>query len=118
MTERVFADIIVPFWHGQVHVAVPCKCLRCLIHFLLSYRPCMSGGMLMFCSRYLEECLDRNVIHLLNDLVRLDEITSNSSVDKGGQSNLQELILVGSLESGYLPNGPTLDVLDRVLLLF
>ena len=76
---------------------------------------CVSGGMVVLGSSHLEERVDRNVIHLLEDLESLDEIPTNSLVYQGGQSHLFKLFYIGSVETGDLAKSPTLNILDQFL---
>ena len=45
---------------------------------------CIPSGMVMISSGDLEEGLNGNVIHLVHDLVSLDEISADSSFYKSG----------------------------------
>ena len=74
----------------------------------------MSGGMIMVGSGHLEECINWDIIHLVQNLESLDKVAPNSSVCKSSQTDFLEFFLIGSLEARDLSESPVLDILDSL----
>ena len=64
-----------------------------------------------------EEGGDRQIINLMQDLVGLDHVTSDSSFLQSGETYLTKLVLVRSIEARYPPHSPSLDSLQHIYIL-
>ena len=69
---------------------------------------------------HLEECVDGEVVDLVDDLEGLDEVTPHPPIHQGSQPTLLQLFFVGAMQTPNLTNRPALNRLqgyrDRPLL--